>query len=229
MTVLLDMHTCQIQLLVGLYLLREQGSFGSIRDGAYLVWLRCPGKNGALLAILLLVYCQLYPICFCSKTFAQHCLRAYCTTLIIKDFAAFIGENDVDILFAGTLYLELIFSFLGFFYAEDNVFAGILYHSHLTVRHEILHKLLLFVRHEPCEVRLVFCIDTRHQFDIRSVDTPLVLVRQRAVPGASEISVTPCPLLLAGREMVGGYMQHTSLGVIFIATFEVVFRVDSHI
>ena len=122
--------------------------------------------------------------------------------LVIDNITAFISEYDVDILFAGSLYLELILSCYSLFNAEDEVFAGILYHSHLTVRHEILHKLFFLVRHEPCEVWLVLGIYTRHKLDIGPVDASLVLVGQGAVPCSSKVAVTPCPLFLAWGEMV---------------------------
>ena len=100
-------------------------------------------------------------------------------------------------------------------------------------------KLLLFVGHQPREVGLVLSIDTGHQLyvgtETLAVDTPLFhllrcrLVGQIAVPGASEVTVAPRPLLLARREMVRGHMQHASLGVVLITALEVETGIHAHI
>ena len=48
------------------------------------------------------------------------------------------------------------------------------------------------------------------------------LISQVAVPGASEVAVAPGPLLLAGREVMAGHVQHTGLGVVLVTALEVV-------
>ena len=55
------------------------------------------------------------------------------------------------------------------------------------------------------------------------------LVGEVAVPGSAEVSVTPGPLLLAGREMVGSHMEHTRLRIVLIASLEVEAAVHGHI
>ena len=78
--------------------------------------------------------------------------------------------------------------------------------------------------HQPCEVGLVFGVHAGHEFDVRAV-----VVGEVAVPGAAEVAVAPCPLLLAGRHMVGGHVEHAGAGVVFVSAFKVVFGVDSHV
>ena len=55
------------------------------------------------------------------------------------------------------------------------------------------------------------------------------LIGQVAVPGASEVAIAPRPLLLAGREVVAGHMQHAGTGVVLVASLEVEARVHAHI
>ena len=54
-------------------------------------------------------------------------------------------------------------------------------------------------------------------------------VGQVPVPRSAEVAVAPSPLLLAWREVVTGYVEHAGLGVVLIATFEVILRVDGHV
>ena len=102
-----------------------------------------------------------------------------------------------------------------------------------------MHELLLLVRHQPRKVGLVLGIDTRHQLDVRTeaftIHLPSFhllwtgLIRQVTIPGTAEVTITPRPLFLARREVMRGNVQHTTLGVVLIATLKVVLRVDCHI
>ena len=114
---------------------------------------------------------------------------------------------------------------------KDEILARLLDHSQLTIGHEILREALLLIRHQPCEVGLILSIYACHQLDVRTETFALYmpplcllgrhLIRQTSVPCPTEIAITPRPLLLAGRIMVGGHMEHAGLRVVFIAALKV--------
>ena len=110
------------------------------------------------------------------------------------------------------------------FNIHQQIPAGILHHSQFPVRQEILNEALFFVRLEPGKVRLIFGIDTCHQFNVRPV-----FVRQVAVPCAAKVAVSPRPLFLARRNVVVRYMKHAGTSIILISTLKVKAGVDSHI
>ena len=125
------------------------------------------------------------------------------------------------------------------FNVHYEVLRSLFHDTDLTIWHKVLDELFLFIRHQPSEVGLVLCIHTCHQLDVRTeslaINTPLLsllrcrLVSEVTIPSTSEITITPGPLFLTRREVMTGYMQHTCLGVVLIASFKVVLRVNSHI
>ena len=114
---------------------------------------------------------------------------------------------------------------------HHKILRGLFYYSHLAIRHEVLHKLLFLVRHQPGKVGLVLSINACHQLDVRTealaVDVPLFhllgcsLVGKVAVPGATKVAISPCPLLLAWRVVVTGHMQHATMGIVLVTTLEI--------
>ena len=107
---------------------------------------------------------------------------------------------------------------------QQQVGAGVLDHAQLTVRHEILREGLLLVGLQPSEVRLVVGIDAGHQFDVGSVG-----VGQVSVPGPSEITAAPGPLLLSGGEVMVGHMEQSGPRVVLVPADEIVFRDYGHV
>ena len=142
----------------------------------------------------------------------------------IIHFSIVTFQHYINHLLRCCEYLETYLLFTFRFYVHQQIFACILHHSQFTVRQEVLYEALFFVRLQPCKVRLVLGIDTSHQFDVRSV-----LVSQITVPCTAEITVSPCPLLFARRNMMICHMKHTCTSVVFVATLKVVTGVDSHI
>ena len=124
------------------------------------------------------------------------------------------------------------FSFTSLFDVEDKILRCLFHYTQFAVRHEVLYELLLLVRHQPGKVWLVLCVDTCHQFDV-GTKHPLflfiIVVCEATIPSTPKVAVTPCPLFLAGAEVVAGNMEHTSFGVVFVATFKIVLGVYSHI
>ena len=164
-----------------------------------------------------------------------------CHYLIIIFFAFLSIENNPDRLFRRSQNLKSHLTLSGILNIENKVLRSLFHNTDFTIRHEVLHKLLFFVRHEPCEVGLVLRIDTRHQFDIRPEaftdcsDGQTVscssysLIREITIPGAPEVTIAPGPLLLAWREVMAGHMQHTALRIVLITALEVILRIDSHV
>ena len=72
-------------------------------------------------------------------------------------------QHQLNVLPAGGHHLERHLAVAGLFDIEDEIAAGLLHDAYFAIGHEILHKLLLFVRHQPCEVGLVLGIYTGHQ------------------------------------------------------------------
>ena len=180
----------------------------------------------------------------------EHRLRAQHVLLVVEHFAIIFAEHDTHILLISGKDLERdrLPSLAGTwraFYIEKQVFRGFFHYTQLTIGHKVLREHLLLVWHQPTEVGLVFGIDTRHQFDVGTEGNFLLaspfgegivsdftgpspqwgieggFVRQVTVPGSSEVTITPCPLLLAGREVVGGNMQHTGTGIVLVAALKI--------
>ena len=174
--------------------------------------------------------------------FNQHLLRTQCDYLIIIHNTVLAIKNNMHSLLRGSQYLKanhLITPLARWrgvggeaFNIHHKVLRSLLYYAQFTIRHEVLHELFLLVGHEPCEVGLVFGIDTSHQFDvgaetgIGNSDGGTVghtdFICQIPVPRTSEVAIAPRPLLLAWREMVTGHMQHAAFRIVLVAALEVV-------
>ena len=75
--------------------------------------------------------------------------------LVIIDGAVVVLQDDMYMLLTGSKELEPHSTILALINVEHEVLAGVLYHAHLLIRHEILCEALLLIRHKPGEVRLV--------------------------------------------------------------------------
>ena len=169
----------------------------------------------------------------------KHVFRTQLHHLVIILYPIHAVENNSHGLLRCCKYLKLYLTVSHLLNVQHKVFRGLLDNANLTIGHEILHELLLLVRHEPCEVGLILSIDTSHQFDIGAEtcigdsDVRTIgltdFISEVAVPCTTEIAVTPCPLLLAWREVVRSDMQHTAFGIVLVAALKVVLRIDSHI
>ena len=169
----------------------------------------------------------------------QHGLRRERHLLLVIHLTVVVAQDDADLLLRGGKDLEFNRIMTHFTDIEHQILRSLLHYPELTIRHKVLGEHLFLVWHQPCEVGLVLGIDTCHEFDVGAetltVDAPTLhllgsgLIGQVAVPGAAEVAVSPGPLLLAGREVVAGHMQHAAAGVVFVATLEVKARVDAHI
>ena len=109
-------------------------------------------------------------------------------------------------------------------HVQQHVFGGVLHVAHFGVGHEVLLPRLLLVGLQPGEVRLVVGVHSRHELDVRAV-----LVRQVAVPGASEVAVAPGPLLFARRHVVVGHVEQPAPHVLLVSSHEVELRLDGHV
>ena len=225
MTILLQVQTRKIQLFVGLNLLRQQSSLGTIGYGAYLVCFSVPLKHGTLSVDKGFDYFKAKLIELGTPhidLLYQHLLRREGKIFLVIYFTAIISQNDANILLVSCKNLELnkgsVLIALGrggwgeAVDVEHEVFAGLLHYAQLAVGHEVLRKHLFLVRHQPREVGLILGIDTCHQFYVGTEalfrESPFLalflgrVIREVSVPGTSEVTVAPRPLLLAWREMV---------------------------
>ena len=100
----------------------------------------------------------------------------------------------------------------------------ILYSSHLLIRHKILLEGLFLKRLQPGEIRLVLGEHAGHQLDVGTI-----LVSQVSVPGLSEVSAAPGPLLLSGRDMMVRHMKQAGLFLIVISAHEIIVGMLRHI
>ena len=175
--------------------------------------------------------------------------------LVVEHFATVSHQYDADLLFRGGKDLELHHTFANLIDVKDQILGCNLHNTQFAIGHEILHKLLLFVRHQPCEVGLVLSVYSRHQLYIGSEDSLLLLLRglwresivihltfpaalggchgcligEVAIPCTSEVAVAPCPLLLSWREMMTCHVQHARLSIVLVASLEVEAAVHAHI
>src|SRR5690242_6208294 len=78
--------------------------------------------------------------------------------------------------------------------------------SNYFVRQKILLNLFFLEGLQPGEIGLIIGKNAAHQFGIGPIR-----VRQVSIPGFTEISAPPYPLLLAGDHVVIGDVQHAGL------------------
>ena len=195
--VLFQVQARQVELVARLALDRRQGSLSRIGDGAHLIGLGMPGKEGHSHVGPFLVTgyqrrlfaadveCEVAQLGVSHvHHLRQHLLGRERHYLIIIVLA--VGrQHQLHPLLRRGQHLEanaipLVFSFYLIFYTsyslilvtsyflniENKVLRGLLDHAQLAIGHEVLRELLLFVGHQPREVRLVLGVDTRHQFDV---------------------------------------------------------------
>jgi len=75
---------------------------------------------------------------------------------------------------------------------------------------------------KEAEVGLVVRINAGHDFDVRTKLTVRIGVGQVAIPCVTELVIAPCPLFLAGRDVVVRVVNDASLGLV-IVTAEKIF------
>ena len=230
--VLLQVQARQVELVHRLALQRRQGSLGGVGDGADVVGLGVPRH-------LADADCE-FPKFATPDVYrlAEHRLGREGLYLVVVHGAVVGLHHNAHLLFRGGQHLEADLC-ANLLHVHNEVARGLLHDAQFAVGHEVLRELLLLVGHQPREVGLVLGVDARHQFDVGAEagadasDGKTVgssgLVGQVAVPGPTEVAVAPGPLLLAGREVVAGHVQHAGLGVVLVTALEVVLRVDGHI
>ena len=170
--VLLQVQSRQVQLVVGLGVHRRQRSFGGIGNRTNLVGLGLPGQQRHSLRTLGLCLadgkrefrklCLFHVDALRQHFFGTHGQRFFVIRLVLQ----FVAQHQLHVLPAGGHQLQRHLAVAGVLDVEDEVAAGLLHDAYFAIGHEILHKLLLFVRHQPSEVGLVFGIYPRHQFNI---------------------------------------------------------------
>ena len=107
---------------------------------------------------------------------------------------------------------------------DHRVLVGILHHSQLLVRHEVLREAFHFVGLHPGEIRLIVGKHAAHQLYVRSV-----FVGQVTIPGLAKISVTPRPLLLSRSDVMAGNVHQASVGVMFVTAHKIILAADRHV
>ena len=223
MTVLLDVKSCQIQFFAGLDLLRIFCCFCRLRN----------------LCDLLFQWSKFYKFsAFCI----EYTNRNVCLILYRKaDFLLIYGyrRNICDFFeYHFPLLLQNYFCILfhsccinakGYFavvnlHIYHGINAGILYITNFLVWHKILLECFFLKRFQPCEVRLVVCVDTCHQLDVWAV-----FICKVSIPGFSEISASPCPLFLTRGNMMICYMKDSCFLSVIVSTYKVKVRFLCHI
>ena len=206
-----------------LYFFRQQGCFGSIGNRFYLFRLGMPVKQ--FLTVCCDFEAQFIELLTCHiNRFIQQFFRSDDYLFAVIYCAVLPFQYYLNRLLGSGEYLETHLIFTLRFYVHQEVFACILNYSQFTIRQEILHEALFLVRLQPGKVRLILGVDTCHQFDVWAV-----FISQITIPGTTEITVSPCPLLLTRRNMVIGYVKHTCMRIVLISTFEIIPGIDSHV
>ena len=222
MAVLLQVHTRQVQLLIGHDVLGELRGGHGIGDGGDLLLL---GGIGQQLPAGGRVHGE-----------GQGSFRDGHVRLRLKHLrGAQVAHTVVDDLLprsqghpggmeglggvhgeAGTAVLHL--------QVQRTLPAGVLHIADLLVGHEVLGEGLFLEGLEPGEVRLVVAVHAGHQLDVGAV-----CIGEVAVPGLAEVSAAPGPLLLAGGDVVVGNVQDARLHAVVVAAHEVIVAAGAHI
>ena len=223
--VLLQVQSRQEKLLGGRDVLRVFGGFGRIRYGLDLRFVGLIAYQDT--AFMVADFNQ--DVFVFQALGCKFCLERFCRRdgddFVEKGGTAHVVLDEYMhvLVHSGGVQDDFAFALLDF-HVQQRVLGGILHVAHLGVRHEVLFPRLFLVGLQPSEVRLVVGVHARHQFDVRAV-----LVRQVAVPCASEVAVSPCPLLLSRRHVMVGHVEQSAFHVFFIASYEVEFRLDGHV
>ena len=221
--VLFQVQSREVELFGSLDFFGEQSGFGCIGDGFHFIRFGVPvqhftsfGSNAQAQAV--------EAFAFRAYRFIQELFGSEGHLLVVIDFPVFPFQGHAHFLTRSGEYLEVYVPFAFRVDVHQQVLGGVFHDAQFAVGEEVLGEAFLFIRLEPRKVGLVLGIHPCHQFDVRSV-----LIGQVAVPGTSEVSVTPCPLLLARRYMVACHVKHAGAGIVLITAFEVEARVDSHV
>ena len=103
----------------------------------------------------------------CGHRLYQHFIWIQRHHLVVVGFTIFTIEHDTHLFLGCRQNLKAHLTIVYLLDVHDEVLRGLLHDAQFTIGHEVLHELLLLVRHEPRKVGLVLSIDTSHQLDIR--------------------------------------------------------------
>jgi hypothetical protein len=93
----------------------------------------------------------------------------------------------------------------------------------------ILAPRLCFAGLQKTEVRLVIGIYTSHDFDIGGKFTPFVRAGQIAIPGITELVVSPGPLLFSRADVMIGDVHNAGLCSVIVTTEEIFLTAQAHV
>ena len=220
--VLLNVHSCQVQLLVRKDVLR---SFCCLRR-------LCKLWNPI---VLFLISNKLFSLvndpdpdlCPVSSrkgnTSLKHILWGNCHLLIQYFFSRICDDHICAIKLLRRVNTGPYLSFRNL-KIDCSVKRGILDVTCLFVRHEILPEFLFLIWRKPRKIRLVVAVHSCHQFDVGTV-----FIRKISVPCLTEISASPGPLFLARRYVMICHMQKTCLFAVVVSAYEVKIGVLCHV
>ena len=190
MTVLLDMKTGEIKLLVRhdlRWILRGLRRLRQIRDFLFqwcvtdqLTSLGQHRKRQLRFILDLQLQCLLVDI---DRTQMR---------MLIEKHSITIRETELRVRIIRCAIRDEVNALLGPFQVDGRFLRCVLDVADALIRHEVLREGLFLHRLQPGEIRLVIRIDTAHQLDVWPIT-----VGQITVPGLAEITTAPGPLLLS--------------------------------
>ena len=119
MTILLKMQACEIELVVGLGILRRESSLSGIGNRTYLV-----GFGTPLQVVGLERQSVQRGSLYVNALLNEHLLRAQVHLLIIINHAVVILQHDMHVLFAGRIKFEPNGAILVLVDIEDKILRG---------------------------------------------------------------------------------------------------------
>ena len=214
MTVLLDMKTGEIKLLVRhdlRWILRGLRRLRQIRDFLFqwcvtdqLTSLGQHRKRQLRFILDLQLQCLLVDI---DRTQMR---------MLIEKHGIAIRETEFCIRIIRCAIRDEVDTLVAELQIDGCFLRGIFDIAHALIRHKVLREGLFLHRLEPGEIRLVIGIHTAHQFDVRTV-----AVGEVSIPGPTEITAAPGPLLLSGRNVMIRDVQKARTDLIIIAADEI--------
>jgi hypothetical protein len=120
---------------------------------------------------------------------------------------------------------------LGSFHAQahGDVFVGLMRHADSPDRIPPLDPCFGFAGLEVGKIRLVVGIDPRHQLDVGAADAMLIRVGEQAIPGVTELVVSPGPLLLARRDVRFGHVDDSRADAVVVTAKKCFARAHTHV
>ena len=227
MTILFQMQTCQIELVDGFCFLRCESSLSGIGYRTNFIRFGIPFQQRTNATTRCIIgteqvnYDIVDGISFQIYHFIEYLFGGKSQLHSIY-FSLFFGYNH-QLHFLQRSGIKLQTTILVHIHHE--VFSSLLDDTQIAIRHEILYKLLFFIRHQPSKVGLILGIDTGHQFDVWTEHTWcsfVVVIGQTTVPCTTKVTIPPCPLFLTWAKVMTGYMKHSPLRIVFIASLEIV-------